>query len=149
MLKGSRASAQVWKVFLLKRLQKPMENHTIRLPKKSRGSRLKQEASEWFDNAGLELKGMPMEVMFNGASYSVTELLPPAVVTQILWECFEANFHLELTRLDSHLMPNDWEDDKLRLTREILIRDVFFDPLLMPEGSPGETTGGDFIIMKP
>ncbi|KAG6913690.1 hypothetical protein DXG01_004884, partial [Tephrocybe rancida] len=119
------------------------------LTKKSRGSCMKQEASKWFDNAGLELKGMPTEVMFNGASYIITEVLPPAVVTQVLWECFETNFRLDLTRLDGHLMPNDWKDDKLQLTREILIRDIFFDPLPMPEGSPGETTGGDFIIMKP
>ncbi|KAG6906010.1 hypothetical protein DXG01_016287, partial [Tephrocybe rancida] len=144
MFTGSRAPAQSWKAYLVKSL-KPMEDQPSIMPK-TRGTQAKNVVAQWFENAGLPLKEMPLNVSFGGTTFSSQGKLPHDVVTNVLWECFENNFCLELTRLDSHLMKDEWAQDTLRQVREELVRGVFFDPGDTTSDTLSETSGSDFII---
>ncbi|KAG6849562.1 hypothetical protein H0H93_007407 [Arthromyces matolae] len=137
-------SAQSWKAYLLRRLKNSVGQEPASGPvRTSRGARLKQVAADWFEKAKLPLTEMPAEVTFENHSYPVAQQLPRDVVTRILWECFENNFRLEVTRLDEQQLPELWLDPVQRATREKLVRDIFFDPL-----AEADMTGGDFIVER-
>ncbi|KAG6836231.1 hypothetical protein H0H93_010036 [Arthromyces matolae] len=147
--------AQAWKAYLLRRLRIAVESTPRQDPsatgkkgvgRKSRSTRAREEAGDWFTQANLLISDMPQEVAFEGTTFPVSDKLPQTVVTKVLWECFENNFRFELTRLDEYIMSSDWADKNLRSQRETLIRTVFFDAIQKEDGSVVEGIGGDFVV---
>ncbi|KAH6909714.1 hypothetical protein BKA70DRAFT_1425431 [Coprinopsis sp. MPI-PUGE-AT-0042] len=68
--------------------------------------------------------------------------LPATVSAELYWELCEVGFHLELTHLDQHLLPDVYKDmDHTGDARDLLVRSVF--PM-----TEGGTVPGGYSLMQ-
>ncbi|KAF8065224.1 hypothetical protein FPV67DRAFT_1671500 [Lyophyllum atratum] len=130
-----RASPQDWRNLLGEHLPDATTQSSTH-----RAGRRRERAAQFFQEAGLQLRGMPSTVTWRGRTYSSTgDDLTPAVVNSVLWDLFEHNFRLEVLALEREVMSADWQTSTFPTERDCLVRDVFFD-------LEGGVPGGSYLI---